>query len=100
VSLPLQSLTDISDHGVRLGDGLLLVDGPTYQLSSSWSIQLKQLREPSQSIVDGGFKGDVDYTFSSSSYGTYHFDKRVFPWRFYSGQLNTTMRMDSLAYLN
>jgi len=65
-----QSWTGISGPEVRLVCEHLHVDEPTITNSRS-------LQQALNNIV-----GLTDLTFSSSSYGTYHLDSLVLPWRF------------------
>ena len=60
---------------MQLGGGLLLVDGPERQLG----VQSDLTAERGSTSDREGYETSSGLTFSSSSYGTYHFDRRVFP---------------------
>ena len=63
--LPQRNWTGISGRALQLPDALHHADGAVVQDCNPRTWSFKRGR-----------------TFSSSSYGTYHFDNRVLPWRF------------------
>ena len=74
-SLPQQNWIDTFDHEGRSGGGPLLVGGPERQLGDQSDLPAER-----ESTSDHDRCGTViGLTFSSSSYGTYHFERRVFP---------------------
>ena len=67
ICIPQRSWIDISGRAPQLPDALHHEDGAVVQGCNPTDLSHGDPRER---------------TFSSSSYGTYHFDNRVLPWRF------------------